>query len=212
MFTGLITDLGVVRAVTGGRSKTFRLKTTYDTATLELGESIAVDGACLTVTSFDADSFTVDASHETLSRTTLGEKKVGDRVHMERALRLGDRLGGHWVSGHIDGLGKVVAKREIAGAIEIDIEAPRDMEGLFIEKGSIAIDGVSLTINNTQRNRFSVAIIPFTQGKTRLQDYRIGQNVNLEGDILGKYVQKLLGLKAGRIDAEFLAAHGYEVE
>lgn len=212
MFTGLITDLGTIREVMGGRSKTFRIGTSYDTKTLELGESIAVNGACLTVTRFDANSFYVDASHETLDRTTLGERKTGELVHLERALRLGDRLGGHWVSGHIDGVGRVVGRKEIAGTVELEIEAPRDMESLFIEKGSIALDGVSLTINTTQKHRFSVAIIPFTQGKTRLEDYKTGRRVNLEGDILGKYVQKLVGIRKGGIDAEFLAQNGYEVE
>lgn len=212
MFTGLITDVGEIREVRGARAKSYRIKTGYVTSDLELGESIAVDGACLTVTSFDEHSFTVDASHETLERTTLGERKIGDRVHLERALRLGDRLGGHWVSGHIDGIGKIVRRQEIAGAVEFEVEAPREMAPLFIEKGSIAVDGVSLTINATRGHRFTIAIIPFTQGKTRLTDFRVGQNVNLEGDILGKYVQKLLGHRTGAIDAEFLAANGFEVE
>lgn len=212
MFTGLITDIGTIREVSGGRSKTLRIGTSYDTATLELGESIAVDGACLTVTRFDANSFYVDASHETLDRTTLGGRKTGDLVHMERALRLGDRLGGHWVSGHIDGVGRIVGRKEIAGAVELEVEAPRDMASLFIDKGSIAIDGVSLTINTTREHRFTVAIIPFTQAKTRLQEYQTGRTVNLEGDILGKYVQKLVGMRKGGIDAAFLAQNGFEVE
>ena len=212
MFTGLITDIGTLRQVSGGRAKTLRIETSYDTASLELGESIAVDGACLTVTSFDATSFVVDASYETMGRTTIGQRKIGDALHLERALRLGDRLGGHWVSGHIDGVGQVVNRRETAGAVDLEIEAPREMASLFIDKGSTAIDGVSLTINSTREHRFNVTIIPFTQSKTRIQDYKVGRRVNLEGDILGKYVQKLLGMRKGGIDAEFLIQNGYEVE
>lgn len=212
MFTGLITDVGTIRDVTGAKAKALRIATGYDTQTLELGESIAVDGACLTVTSWDAGSFTVDVSYETMAVTTFGLRKPGDRVHLERALRLGDRLGGHWVSGHIDGVGTVTGRREKSGAIDLDIDAPLDMASLLIDKGSIAVDGVSLTINRTNGRRFGVTIIPFTQAETRLQDYQVGRKVNLEGDILGKYVQKLLGIRKGGIDAEFLIQNGYEVE
>ncbi len=213
MFTGLITDNGTIRSISpSGDNWTVRIQTGYTTDDLELGESIACDGACLTVTSFDANSFTVDASPETLRRTTLGDRKAGDKVHLERALAVGERLGGHYVLGHVDGVGTVVKKSREQNAWILEFEAPDSVAQFLLEKGSVAIDGVSLTVNTVRKNRFDVAIIPWTAGKTNVADYEVGRKVNLEGDILGKYVKKLLGWHGSDtagVSMEMLAENGF---
>jgi len=192
MFTGLVADVGAINAITqGAQNCTIVLRTAFDTADLELGESIAVDGACLTVTKIGSDHFFVEVSPETLSRTTLGERRTGDRVHLERALRVGDRLGGHMMQGHVDGVGELVGRRRDKNAWLLDFEAPESIARYLIEKGSIAIDGVSLTVNSVTNTRFGVAIIPHTTDKTNLGEYRVGRRVNLEADMIGKYVEKL---------------------
>lgn len=218
MFTGLITDNGTIRAISpSGDNWTVRIETAYDTSDLELGESIACDGACLTVTSIDSGSFTVDASPETLRRTTLGDRKAGDRIHLERALAVGDRLGGHYVLGHVDGVGTLTSKSREKNAWIMGFDAPAAVGRYLIDKGSVAIDGVSLTVNSVEGNRFDVAIIPYTAGKTNVADYEVGRKVNLEGDILGKYVEKLVGPATGAtprsdVTMEMLADHGYTGE
>ncbi len=195
MFTGLIADIGhIASRKQSGENWTLAIKTSFDTDDIELGESIAVDGACLTVTSTGQDSFTVDASPETLARTTLGDRATGDPVHLERALRVGDRLGGHLVLGHVDGVGKILSRRRDKNAWLFEVQAPPEVAPYLIEKGSITVDGVSLTINSVQDASFGLAIIPHTTEKTVLADYRAGRRVNLEADILGKYVRKFVGL------------------
>ena len=204
MFTGLVKDVGTIRssrASAAGRVVT--ISTSWPTSDLELGESIAVDGACLTVTSTGADTFTVEASAETLARTTLGDRRDGDRVHLERALRLADRLGGHLVLGHVDGLGAVVATQPLGDATRIEFEAPPSVMEFVIEKGSITVDGVSLTVNGCDSQRFDVVIIPHTADSTKLGELRPGTRVNLEADVIGKYVKKFVHPTAdGGIDRE----------
>jgi riboflavin synthase len=208
MFTGLVTDVGEITDVRrSSRGRTIAVRTRWDIADLELGESIAVDGACLTVTSLGDDTFTIDASPETLSRTTLGERKQGDAVHLERALRLADRLGGHLVLGHVDGVGRVVSRETADNSIVLGIETPDSVAEYLIEKGSVTVDGVSLTVNSTSQNRFDVAIIPFTAAETKLGDYRPGVRVNLEADVIGKYVRKFVSADDSIADA--LARHGF---
>jgi riboflavin synthase len=214
MFTGLITDNGEIRSISpSGDNWNVRIGTGFDTSTFDLGESIACDGACLTVTTFDADSFTVDASPETLRRTTLGVRKAGDRIHLERALAVGDRLGGHYVLGHVDGVGTVVKTSREKNAWILEFEVPESVSQFLIEKGSVAIDGVSLTVNSVRANRFDVAIIPFTAGKTNVAGYEVGRKVNLEGDVLGKYVKKLLGptlgADGGSVTMDMLTDNGF---
>lgn len=209
MFTGLITDIATIEEVassTGGR--TFTIATSYPLAEIELGESIAVNGACLTVTQKSARSFSVDASLETLDRTTLGDRVRGDRVHLERALRVGDRMGGHFVLGHVDGVGALTRREQRGNAWLLEFSAPPEVADYLIEKGSVTIDGVSLTVNHTKDGAFGVAIIPFTSEKTNLADYRPGRRVNLEADVVGKYVRKFVDPARG-IDAAFLAQHGF---
>lgn len=202
MFTGLVTDVGeIAEARRSARGRTFTVRTGWDTDDLELGESIAVDGACLTVTSIRDGAFTLDASPETLSRTTLGDREIGDRIHLERALRLADRLGGHLVLGHVDGVGRVVSREKADNSILLGFEAPETVSAYLIEKGSVTVDGVSLTVNSATGNRFDVAIIPFTASETKLGDYRRGTRVNLEADVIGKYVRKFVSSDQSLADA-----------
>ena len=194
MFTGLITDLGTLLTIDQNASSgaTMKIKTGYDTSDLLLGESIAVDGACLTVTRIGAEDFDVDASLETLERTTIGERRPGDRVHMERAVAVGDRMGGHYVLGHVDGVGVLRNKRKSGNAWLLEITAPPNVAMYLIDKGSIAVNGVSLTVNWFKEDRFGLAIIPFTTGETNLLEYAVGRRINLEADVLGKYVRRFL--------------------
>ncbi len=210
MFTGLIADIGTVRArKQGGRNWSVTIATGFDTSDFEIGESIAVDGACLTVTAFDGDSFSIDASPETLSRTTLGDRPVGARVHLERALRVGDRLGGHIVLGHVDAVGTIRSRSRDDNAILFTIEAPEEVRPYLIDKGSVAVDGVSLTVNSVDGALFSLAIIPHTLEKTNLGDYHPGRAVNLEGDVLGKYVRKFVDPASTALTMEALAKAGF---
>ena len=181
------------------------------TAEIKLGDSIAVDGACLTVTGIQPQGFSVDVSPESLQRSTLGKKRAGDRVNLERALRLCDRLGGHLVSGHIDGLG-VLSSREKSGEfIRLVFSAPEQLLKYIIEKGSVAVDGISLTVNTVTGRDFSVMIIPHTLEKTTLAGKGSGDQVNIENDLIGKYVEKLMGKRdAGQgITLDFLAKHNF---
>ncbi len=193
MFTGLVEALGEVEAVQP-RDAGLRLSVRHPAlaAELSLGESVAVDGVCLSVIEVGSDRFAFDVGPETLVRTTLGDLRPGYAVNLERALRLGDRLGGHWVQGHVDGVGRIAA-REARGEWQIVwFETPPLLSRQMVVKGSIAVDGVSLTIVDLYRDRFSVMLIPHTLQQTTLGRKQIGDRVNLETDILAKYVQRLL--------------------
>jgi len=194
MFTGLIEANGTLtRLERRGPGVTLALRAPRQmVAELSLGESVAVDGACLTVTHFGGDSFTVDASSETMDRTTLGQRRVGDSVHLERALRLGDRLGGHWVSGHVDATGSLRSISPLGEARELWFNAPASVMRYVVEKGSIAIDGASLTVNSLDEAGFSIVLIPHSQGLLHLSERSPGVSVNLEADIIGKYVERLM--------------------
>ena len=185
MFTGIIEEVGTVQRI-GGGSLAIAAETVLTDA--HLGDSIAVNGICLTVTSFDRHHFTADVMPETVRRTSLAELRKGSPVNLERALSLSSRLGGHIVSGHIDGIGHVarIATDGIARVITISI--PKDMEPFIVEKGSITIDGISLTVVSVGSSQFSVSIIPHTMANTTLMDKHPGAIVNLETDVIGKYV------------------------
>jgi riboflavin synthase len=195
MFTGLVEDVGtVVRADRRSDALVLGVRPAKLPASeLVLGESVCHDGACLTVTEVGRDAFTVLAGAETLARTTLGQLRIGKRVNLERALRVGDRLGGHWVTGHIDGTGELAARRDLGANLVLAIRAMPALLRYIVEKGSIAIAGVSLTVNSVDGDGFSVAIIPHTRDHTTLGDLAIGDRVNLEVDILAKHVEKLVG-------------------
>ena len=211
MFTGLVEDIGtVVRADRRGDALVLIVQpSAIPVGELALGESVSHDGVCLTVTAVEGETFTVLAGAETLRRTTLGDVRVGSELNLERALRVGDRLGGHMVAGHVDGVGQIAARRDEGANIVYSISAPPDVLRYVVEKGSIAIDGISLTVNRVDApghgDAFDVAIIPHTAEKTTLVEKHPGARVNLEVDIIGKYVEKLVGGYApagSRIDPE----------
>ena len=194
MFTGLVEDVGTV-ARADRRSDALVLAVRparMPLAELTLGESVCHDGACLTVTDIGRDTFSVLAGAETLARTTLANLRVGKRVNLERSMKVGDRLGGHWVTGHVDGTGELAARRDLGSNLVLVVRTPLALLRYIVEKGSIAIAGVSLTVNAVDAETFSVAIIPHTRDMTTLGDLAIGDRVNLETDILAKHVEKLL--------------------
>ncbi|MGI5863363.1 MAG: riboflavin synthase [Myxococcales bacterium] len=211
MFTGLVQDVGTVESLARGAMARISLRTALPAEELELGESIACNGACLTVVARRAGGFEVEASDETLRRTTIGSWAAGTRVNLERAMRLSDRLGGHLVLGHVDAVSRVVSRRQEGGALVLGFWLPPELAPLFIEKGSVAVDGTSLTVNAVSSDRFEVALIPETQRRTALGDKRVGEAVNLETDVIGKYVARLLGRQAfaGRVDEELLRRCGF---
>jgi riboflavin synthase len=196
MFTGIITDLGAVKAVEAPDSATadarFVFATGYDTAAIPEGASIACSGACLTLVDKGAGWFAADVSGETLARTTLGEWQPGTPVNLERPLKLGDELGGHMVSGHVDGVAVVRERRAEQGSLRLTVQAPPELAKFIASKGSVALDGVSLTVNEVAGAAFGVNIIPHTAEVTTLGARQPGDRVNLEIDMLARYVQRLL--------------------
>lgn len=194
MFTGLVEDVGtVVRADRRSDALVLHVRpSAMPLAELKVGDSVCHDGCCLTATEVSRDGFTVLAGAETLARTTLGNARVGTKLNLERALRVGDRLGGHWVTGHIDGTGELAARRDNGANLVLVIRAPQALLRYVVEKGSIAIAGVSLTVNAVDAETLSVAIIPHTRDATTLGLLHIGDRVNLEVDILAKHVEKLV--------------------
>lgn len=220
MFTGLIEGTGtLLRIDRHGLDAGMVIRAGCHLENLRLGESIAVDGACLTVTTFQGNVFTADVSAETLARTTLGRKTAGCRLNLERALRMGDRLGGHIVSGHVDGIGALVERRSEGRSVRLFFTVPVEISRYIVAKGSVAINGISLTVNGTGEGSFDVNIVPHTAQETSIADWRIGEEVNIETDVIGKYVEKLLGpwnaphgskdRKTTGIDMEYLQKHGF---
>ena len=206
MFTGIIEEIGTIRGIKrGNRSVVLEVQAKKVLEDLHVGDSIATNGVCLTVISFANGSFCVDVMPETMSRSNLGELHVGDRVNLERALTLNGRLGGHIVSGHVDGLGKIVGRERDENAIWITISAPAELLRYIVDKGSITIDGISLTVVAVTDTGFTVSIIPHTQDETTL---------NLENDVIAKYVEKLMRPAApvepkGGLTLDFLLANGF---
>lgn len=209
MFTGIIEASGkVVRFTMKGADALLEIEAGFDLSEVSLGDSIAVNGACLTVTSKTAKTFTADVSAESLSKTTLKHLQAGHRVNLEKSLRIGGFLGGHFVLGHVDGIGRILSKTQKSGSIIFAVEANDALSRYIVEKGSVAIDGISLTVNKLEKGRFYVNIIPHTAAQTTLTDKKESDWVNIETDILGKYVEKLLQSPRG-IDKDFLAEHGF---
>lgn len=191
MFTGIVTDVGRVRKITRtDRDRRYEIETAWDAAGLDLGASVSHAGCCLTVVDKGAGWFAVEVSGETLSKTTLGDWREGDRVNLERAARLGDELGGHIVSGHVDGLGEVISVTPDGGSHRLLIEAPAPLHRFIAPKGSITVDGVSLTVNEVEGRRFGVNIIPHTWTHTTLGGLVAGARVNLEIDMLARYLAR----------------------
>ncbi len=193
MFTGIVEEIGQIKGVQRN-VKSVRLTVAAGKVLedVKLGDSIAVNGVCLTVTEFSSASFVADVMPETMKRSNLGSLGSGARVNLERALKLSDRLGGHIVSGHIDGMGQIIGKKQDDNAIWISIEAPPAILRYIIEKGSVAIDGISLTVAYVDDHSFKVSIIPHTQDETTLVGLKVGTKVNLENDLTAKYIEKFL--------------------
>lgn len=215
MFTGIIETVGIVRAFVrqpAGARVTIGAAIIAESA--RLGDSLAVDGACLTVAALAGDSVVCDLSAETLSRTTLGTLRVGARVNLERPLRLGDRVGGHLVSGHVDALGQLASRLPQGDGAVYRIRFPESLAPLLVPKGSVAVDGISLTVAALAGRHFDVAVVPYTLRGTTLPEKRVGAPLNLEADLIGKYVARLAGGGAagrpgGEVTLAALKEHGF---
>ena len=193
MFTGIVTDLATIAEVSAGKAaKRFKIVTAFDMQTVELGASVACNGCCLTVVEKGGDWFAADASQETLDKTTLGSWKTGDRVNLERPLKLGDELGGHMVLGHVDGVARIKAVRDEAGSKRFTISPPRELAKFVAAKGSVCLDGVSLTVNEVDNDSFGVNIIPHTLTVTTFGRLAASDAVNMEIDTLARYVARLV--------------------
>jgi len=192
MFTGIITDVGEVRSIEQKGDMRVEINTRYDTSEIDLGASISCSGSCLTVVGKGQGWFAIEASFETVDRTTIGDWSVGTKVNTERALKLGEELGGHIVSGHVDGIAKIISTKPEGDSIRFEFESPENLKLFISEKGSVALDGVSLTVNKVQGNRFGVNIISHTQTYTTFSQRSVGDKINLEIDMLARYVSRLL--------------------
>ena len=210
MFTGIIEELGTVRNILrGGGGVMLTIQAQDVVGDLEIGHSVAVDGICLTVTSLDGRSFTVQAVEETVQKTTLCKIREGSRVNLERAMKASDRLGGHIVTGHIDGTGIIRSKVEKEQGVVFSIEVPQELRRYIVLKGSVAVDGVSLTVADMIDSNLIVSVIPHTARVTTFGLRKGGEEVNLEVDLLGKYVEKLFGSKKSFITESYLKDMGY---
>ncbi|MEJ2170627.1 MAG: riboflavin synthase [Desulfobacterales bacterium] len=219
MFTGIIEGLGTIREIRSqGQGSRMTLDADFALEGTGIGDSISVSGACLTVVKIDGRRVQVDVSPETLSKTTFGSARIGDRVNLERALRLSDRIDGHLVSGHVDGTGIVALKQRKGNATVIAFNVPETISHYIIQKGSVAVDGISLTVNNCGTDRFEVGIIPHTAELTTISFKNVGDLVNIETDMIGKYVERFITGKprdkgergsGGALDKAFLAKTGF---
>jgi riboflavin synthase len=195
MFTGIVTDIGEITSVTPGSQagdRRFVVRTRHDMAPIAIGASIACSGCCLTVVDKGKDWFAVEVSGESLAKTHLGDWQKGSRLNLELSLKLGDELGGHLVYGHVDGVGTIAAMTPEGGSVRFVFDVPSDLARFMAAKGSVAVDGISLTVNEVAANRFGVNVISHTQAVTTLGQAKVGQRVNLEVDMLARYVERLL--------------------
>jgi riboflavin synthase len=209
MFTGIIEGLGnVKRLTTKGADAVIEIEAAIDLKDISIGDSIAINGACLTVTSKTEKLFSADVSAETIAKTTLGRLHAGDKINLEKSIRVGGFLGGHFVLGHVDTTGRILSKTQKSGSIILAVEISDQLSRQIVEKGSVAIDGISLTVNKLEKGKFYVNIIPHTAANTTLLAKKEGDLVNIETDVLGKYVEKLLHSGRG-IDKDFLSEHGF---
>lgn len=221
MFTGIIEEVGSVASIRkGAHSCVLTVNASRVLEDVHLGDSIATNGVCLTVTSFTSHSFSADVMHETLNRSSLGSLHIGSPVNLERAMLAGGRFGGHIVSGHIDGVGTISSIKEDDNAVWYTVEAPSSILRYIIEKGSITLDGISLTVAKVTNSNFSVSIIPHTRVQTNLASKKVGDVLNLENDLVGKYVERLMlqpidasqeqpEQKSSGITKEFLSHYGF---
>lgn len=191
MFTGIITDVGTIVELEQQGDLRARIRTAYDTATIDIGASIASDGVCLTVVELGADWYDVQISAETVSKTNLGGWAPGSRVNLERALKVGDELGGHIVSGHVDGVAEIIAIADEGGSTRVTLRAPKDLARFIAPKGSVALNGTSLTVNDVEGCDFGINFIPHTKEVTNWGGMKVGGRINLEIDTLARYVARL---------------------
>ena len=209
MFTGIVEGLGKVKRLTmKGADAVLEIEAGISLTDVSIGDSIAVNGACLTVTSINQQNFQADVSAETLARTTLKLLQAGHKVNLEKSLRVGGFVGGHFVLGHVDATCRILSQAQKSGSLILAVEMNESIARYIVEKGSVAIDGISLTVNKLEKSRFYVNIIPHTAASTTLVMKKEADLVNIETDILGKYVEKLLQSNRG-IDKDFLAQHGF---
>ena len=211
MFTGIIAAVGQLKSLEsrGGDIRLHIDPAKLDLTDVKLGDSIAINGVCLTVVEMASRSLQFDVSQETLQRTSLGQLKKGSEANLEKALAVGDRLGGHMVSGHVDGLGEVISKTASARSWQYKIKVPTELERYIAEKGSITIDGVSLTVNGVFDGGFDINIIPHTLEETIIKHYQTGTRVNLEVDLIARYLERLLPQTGSTISRDFLTQQGY---
>ncbi len=220
MFTGIIEGLGTIAEIrSSGQGKRLLIDADFPLDQTKIGDSVAVSGVCVTVIIIAGKRFEIDISPETLAKTTFGKAKIGDRVNLERALRLSDRIDGHLVSGHVDGIGIIKDKKTTGNAIVIPISIPESFSRYMIRKGSVAVDGISLTINNCGRNGFDVSIIPHTSKLTTMGIKKTGDHVNIETDMIGKYIENFIAEKPANninketgqspVDMQLLAKTGF---
>jgi riboflavin synthase len=209
MFTGIVEGLGKVKRLTmKGADAVLEIEAAIGLTDVSIGDSIAVNGACLTVTSINQQNFQADVSAETLARTTLKLLQAGHKVNLEKSLRVGSFVGGHFVLGHVDAICRILSQAQKSGSLILAVEMNESIARYIVEKGSVSIDGISLTVNKLEKSRFYVNIIPHTAASTTLVMKKEADLVNIETDILGKYVEKLLQSNRG-IDKDFLAQHGF---
>ena len=214
MFTGLIEEIGTVKEISKkGDNLRLVIGANKIMDDISMGSSIAIDGTCLSVVKYTSNTFEVDISEETVKKTTIGGFKPGRKVNIERAMKIGDRLGGHFVTGHIDGIGEIVKFDRTVDGAYLGIKASEDTIRYMIYKGSVAIDGISLTVANVDSNSIAIALIPHTIEMTNLKEKSIGEKVNIECDIIGKYIERFVNLttdtKHSTLNIDFLKSHGY---
>ena len=209
MFTGIVEGLGKIKRLTmKGSDAVLEIEAAIGLNDVSVGDSIAVNGACLTVTAKSDKTFQADVSAETLGKTTLKLLQAGAKVNLEKSLRVGGYVGGHFVLGHVDAIGRILSRQTKSGSVILAIEIDDSLARYIVEKGSVAVDGISLTVNKLEKGRFYVNIIPHTAANTTLEIKKEADLVNIETDVLGKYVEKLLQTPRG-IDKDFLAQHGF---
>ncbi|PMJ94801.1 riboflavin synthase [Vibrio sp. 10N.261.55.A7] len=217
MFTGIVETVGTLAAITPkGEDISVTVNVgTLDMSDVQLGDSIATNGVCLTVVAFNSNSYTADLSVETLNKTGFIDYQAGDRVNLEKAMLPTTRFGGHIVSGHVDGVGEIVERHQVGRAIEFWVAMPAELSKYVAEKGSITVDGISLTVNDLRKNAFKLTIVPHTGEETTINDFQVGRKVNLEVDVLARYMERLLQSQkeqnepSSRLSMEFLQQNGF---
>lgn len=216
MFTGIVEAVGTLAALTPkGDDMSIRVNCgTLDMQDVKLGDSIATNGVCLTVVAMTSTSYTADLSMETLSKTGFANYRIGDKVNLEKAMLPTTRFGGHIVSGHVDGVGEIIERHSVGRSVEFWVNVPSDIEKYIAQKGSITVDGISLTVNDLRKNAFKLTIVPHTSSETTIDDFQVGRKVNLEVDVMARYLERLINAKQdvepeSKLTMDFLQKHGF---